>query len=112
MRGEAGDLFAPELLVLLDGVESIAERLPRQGEVCLVHPGQLVQPTNTAEVVLQLGWVLQVPQHLVDHPHQADLAVYHFPPGQVVHTELLVKLIELLDILSELERFTGNNLGF
>ena len=33
-------------------------------------------------------------------------------PGQVVHTELLVKLIEFLNILPELEWVTGHYLGF
>ena len=47
--------------------------------------------------------ILQVPQDLADDPDQADLGVDDFHPGQVVHTELLVKLIEFLNILSELE---------
>ena len=89
--------------MLLDAVQSFTEGLARQLEISLVHPGQLVKSPNAVEVVVQLLGALQVPQHLADHPHQADLAVYHLPPRQVVHTKLLMKLIELLDILTELE---------
>ena len=62
-----------------------------------------MESTNAAKVVIQLLRVLQVPQDLADDSDQADLGVNAFPPGQVVHTELLVKLIEFLNILPELE---------
>ena len=89
--------------MLLDAVQSFTEGLARQLEISLVHPGQLVKSPNAVEVVVQLLGALQVPQHLADHPHQADLGVDHFPPGEVVHAELLVKLVEFLNILSQLE---------
>ena len=95
--------MAPKLFVLLDTVQSFTEGLARQFEISLVHARQLMKSTNAAKVVIQLLGILQVPQDLADDPDQADLGVDDFPPGQVVHTELLVKLIEFLNILSELE---------
>ena len=71
-----------------------------------------MESTNAVKVVIQLLGILQVPQDLADDSDQADLGVGRFPPGQVVHTELLVKLVEFLNILAELEWVTGHYLGF
>ena len=69
------DLVAPELLVLLDAVQRLAERLAGHEEVGAVHAGQLVQPPDAAQVGVQLLRLLQVPDHLAQHPHQV-----HLPP--------------------------------
>ena len=97
------DLFAPELFVLLDAVEGVTEGLARHAEVTAVHPGQLVQPPDTPEVGVQLRRLLQVPDDLAENPDQVHLGVHHLPPGQVIHAQLLVQLIELLNVLPELE---------
>lgn len=97
------DLFAPELLVLLDAVEGVTEGLARHAQVTAVHPSQLVQPPDAAEVGVQLLRLLQVPDDLAEDPDQVHLGVHHLPPGQVIHAQLLVKLIELLNVLPQLE---------
>ena len=48
---------------------------------------------------------------IVQHWLHVCLGVHDLPPGQVVHAELLVKLVKLLDVLPELEAVAGEDLG-
>ena len=48
---------------------------------------------------------------IVQHWLHVCLSVHDLLPGQVVHAELLVKLVELLDVLPELEAVAGEDLG-
>ena len=47
---------------------------------------------------------------IIQHWLHVCLGVHDLPPGQVVHAELLVQLVELLDVLPELEAVAGQDL--
>ena len=70
-----------------------------------------MKSSNTVKIFVKLHRVLQVPDHLAEDPDQVHLGVHHLPPGQVVHAQLLVQLIKLLNVLPELERVTSQNLS-
>ena len=89
--------------MLLDAVQGVTEGLARHAQVAAVHPGQLVQTPDAAEVGVQLLRVLEVPDDLAEDPDQVHLGVHNLPPGEVIHTQLLMELIEFLDVLTELE---------
>ena len=92
-------------------VKGATKGLAGEGEVGTIPPRQLVQPPDTPEVGVQLRGPLQVPDDLAENPDQVHLGMHHLPPGQVIHAQLLVQLVELLNVLPELEGVTRQDLS-
>ena len=89
--------------MLLDAVQRLAERLAGHEEVGAVHAGQLVQAPDAAQVGVQLLRLLQVPDHLAQHPHQVHLA-----PDMLPMVDAMVREGHSCLLLAELQYF--NNL--